>query len=286
MVTGNYSGNNIRSATLSKYTKTSQKQSSRIKGLNTSNLTVSIKNLSLKTGSNLNIILNRLSQSSEITASTVPEIEDPLLESTPYSRKIAACSFDKLAAKKYRGSSNSGTARGDAVVEPDLPLNPSETKILVTENVSKYSTVDVEDFGGYFSQVEPSNPSSYNSNFVAGTSSTPDVSNGRKVIIHEGFWTSNFGKAINRDCYMPTSHTDTPSLVDRINEDTRGSNNQGVFTVASNTSNTESEIIYERLDSSGLDLVEIETISSPSVWSNYSMSRGLAEEHGLNELIK
>lgn len=286
MISGNYSGSQLREATLPKYIENSHNQSSKINRLNTSDLNVSIENLSLKTSSNLNISLNQLTKPTEITTSSVPNIDDPLLQSTPYSRKINDCSFTKLASKRYTGTSNSGTVRGNAVVEPTLPLDPSQSEILVTENVTQYSTVNVEDFGGYFSQVEPSNPSSYNSNYVVGTSSTSGISNGSKVIIHEGFWTSNFGKAINQDCYMPTSHTDTPSIVDRINENTRGSINQGIFTVASDISDTESEIIYERLDSSGLDLIEIETISSPGAWPNYSMSRGLAEEQSLDELIK
>lgn len=248
----------------------------------------SVDNLTVRTSSTLEVSSSQgtVNYSLNHTAS-IMEVQDPLLDNTTYSRDINSCSFEHLGVKLYDGEISSGIVRGDAVVEPqDITSVTSQgSKILVTSDVTSYDQSEVEDFLGYFSVQEPVSPDNYNDNYTAGTSAMPDVESGEQVIIHSGFWKSNFETAIQTGCYMPSSLEETPDFTERLNEQRTGNSAEGIFTVVS-PSPSQSSIAYERVSSRSLSLVEIETVSETGEWPNFRISEHLAESNGLNELIK
>ena len=248
----------------------------------------SVNNLTVRTSSTLETKTSQgaVNYSLEHTAS-ITGVQDPLLDNTTYSRDINSCGFEHLAVKLYDGEVSSGTVRGDAVVEPQdiTSIASQDSKILVTSDVTGYDQSEVEDFLGYFSVQEPVSPDNYNDNYTAGTTALPDVESGEQVIIHSGLWSSNFETAIQTGCYMPSSLADTPTFTERLNEQVTGDSGGGIFTVVS-PSSSQSDIAYERVSSSSLNLVEIEAVSETEEWPDFRMSEQLAETIGLNELIK
>jgi len=286
--TGVYNSNRARKYTYTNWSKEVETESNRITETSLKGLNASVENLSVITESQFSVETYSKSRTFEIQHSEKLEgVEDPLLDDTTYAREIDACYFESLADKLYDVSSSSGTVRGPNVLEPSdaSSISSSGSKILVTNNVSSYNQSDVQNFLGYFSEHSPSNPGNYNSNYAAGASNTPQLDDGQNVIIHSGFWESNFEEAIDSGCYMPSPLQNTPSVLDRLNENTRGGTNQGLYTVLTpNTS--QSDIGYERLDGSGLSLVEIETVSESGAYPGFNMSMELADSTGLNGLIK
>lgn len=248
----------------------------------------SVDNLTVRTSSTLEAKSSQGAVNYSLGHTTsIIGVQDPLLDNTTYSRDINSCSFEHLAVRLYDGEISSGTVRGDAVVEPQdiTSITSQDSKILITSDVTGYDQSEVEDFLGYFSVQEPVSPDNYNDNYTAGTSAMPNVDSGDQVIIHSGFWESNFETGIETGCYMPSSLEETPDFTDRLNEQASGDSAEGIFTVIS-PSPSQSSIAYERISSRNLNLVEIETVSETREWPDFRISEQLAESIGMDELIK
>lgn len=265
--------------------------SSRIEDIELENLKVSAANVSLRTESIFKIELEDRNRTFRTVENRkVTNVTDPVLEGVE-SREINACSFDRLAEKQFLGSEYNGTARGLPVVEPaDASSNTVDNradKILFSSDVTNYSSSNVQEFAGYSSGNAPNNPGNYNEVFVVDSPYIPDFDSNQRAIIHEGLWKSNFARAQNNECYLPTSLEQTPSIPDRIENKTRGSTSQGIYTILSDLSSSESDIGYERKDATRLNDVSIEGVSTGQggTWPDYSMSESLAESTGLRDLV-
>jgi len=287
---GTYQSNRERISTYRNWTKEIENLSPKLNSTKLSNLNADIENLTVRTEADFNVDTQVKTVEKPVTSSKyIKDVEDPLLESTSYSRKIDYCGFDTLANKIFDNSDldeSNGTIRGKPIVEPtSLPTNSRNSKIVVSKNITNYTNTEVQDFAGYFSRYTPTSPENYNDNYAVGAASMPNISTGNRAIIKEGFWKSNFHEAIPQNCYIPSNLEETPSIYDRINESTRGDTNEGIFTVL-NPQPGESEIGYERLDNSSLNIVGIETVSESEAWPDFNMSESLAESEGLTELVK
>ena len=287
---GTYQSNQERTSTYINWTQKTQSQSTKIAATNLSNPNIEVENVSIRTRADLKIKTPEKTVKRSVTSSKyISNVEDPLLESASYSRKVNYCGFDSLANKILETSEldeSNGEVRGEAIVEPEpLPTSSRNSKIIITENISDYDETNTTDFAGYFSQKRPTSSGDYNDNYAVGTSSMPEISTGDGAIIKNGFWKSNFHKAITQNCYIPTKLEKAPSIYDRINESTRGNTNEGIYTVLQPQQN-KSDIGYERLDNSSLNIVGIETVSEPGAWPDFNMSENLADSEGLTELAK
>jgi hypothetical protein len=290
---GRYDGSLRQGSNYISWTQEIDRQSTRIMGTGLEGLNVSTVNLTVETESRFSLELQEINRTfTTVDRTEVYNVEDPLLDSIGIERDINACTFDNLAEKEYSGNSWNGTARGAPVVEPADPSTPDtrNNKILVTSDITQYSGQKnvVDDYAGYSSETQPSDPGSYNDVYVVGAPDTPSFGENQRAIIHEGLWKSNFFRTRDNGCYLPTAHTQTPSIAEKIEGETRGSTPQGAFTVLSIGSDSESEIGYERADASGLNLVQIKGVSTGEgeIWPNFRMSQGLAEELELFELVE
>jgi hypothetical protein len=289
---GMYEGSMEQSSHYLSWAQNVERQHTEIVDTGLEDLNVSTVNLTVETESRFTLEMKDRNRTFRTVDRTyIHGVEDPLLAGIGIQRDINACSFDRLADRAYMGTVSNGTARGTPVVEPSDPSNPGSRgqKVLVTSDITQYSGQEstTDDYAGYYSQNEPSDPGSYNDVYTAGGSGVPEFENNQRAIIHEGIWESNFFRTRDNECYLPTAHIDTPSIAERIEGETRGSTSQGTFTVLNVGSNSESEVGYERADSSGLSLVQIEGVSTGQgeIWSNFRMSQGLADEIGISALI-
>ena len=283
---GTYRGTVRQEANYLNWSNEAVKISSKIKAMHLRDLNISVQNLTVNTESEFNVSLNDRTRTFHTSGKRkVYGVEDPILQGID-TREIESCSFNRLAERVYTGSDANGTARGKTALEDISPQNEDE-KILLTSDVEKYNEGDVRDLAGYVSIAAPSDPSSYNDVYTVGIPDIPDFDSEERAIIHQGLWKSNFFRTRDNECYLPASHEKTPSIADRIENKTRGSASQGVFTVISTGGSSESEIGYERADKSGLNLRQINGVSTGEgeTWSNFRMSRGLAEELGLSSLM-
>jgi len=282
---GTYRGSFRQSANYRNWSEKVVSLSNNIQDVQLQNLTVRDENVTIVTESDFRISLKDRTRSFQTSGvRKVYGVEDPILEGID-SRNIDACTFDRVAELAYSASTQ-GTARGEPAIEDVNPSNEAE-RLLITSDVEKYAESDVDDLAGYFSVNSPSDPASYNNVYAVGGSSRPSFEPDQRVLIHQGLWKSNFFRARNSECYLPTAYQDAPAISDRIEGETRGSTPQGVFTVL-NPSSGVSDIGYQRADSSGIDLVSIEGVSTGEgeTWSDFRMGRGLAEGIGLSQLIE
>lgn len=285
---GRYKGVFLTSANFINWSEKVEKLSNKIGEVKLLGLNVSAVNTTVKASSLVEISLedrNRTFRAVERTDAY--GIEDPILASVD-SRTIDACPFDNLAERVYVGDYN-GTARGIPVFEPSTASGVSGAgqKILVTKDVTKYTASEVRDFAGYFSELKPASPGNYNSNYVTDTSSTPensDFEQNQRAIIHQGLWKSNFARVRNSECYLPASLDRVPSIADRVENKTRGTNPNGVFTLLNPSSG--SDVGYERVDPSGVNPVKVQGVSTGSgeTWPQFSMGEELVDSLGLSVL--
>ena len=257
-------------------------------------INISVENLTVSTSSET--VLEYPQTQVAYTAeheTNVSGVEDVLLDSIGYDTEIDPCRYTDLAVEGPEGAVTSGTSRGYPLIEPDDPsseLEP-ESHIIITSDITSYNNSTTANFAGYISENEPGQPSDYNSNYVIGTSSLPSFEDDQTAIIHQGVWKSNFERTIKDECFLSSGLQNTPSIEERMREEANGSSNQGIFTVLNasevSTSDSDSNIGYERIDSSGRELVSIEGVSTGDgiTWSYFRMSRELAEAKGASGLI-
>ncbi len=288
---GTYNGNRKTFNNYINWSEETEKYS-KIKNTEVENLNVSTVNLTIQTESDFKLELRDRNQSFKADYQRkVYGIEDPILSSID-KRDITPCSFEKLAYLDYTGGDYNGSARGKPVINPaDASSNTvsnRDKKILVTsDNITDYEKENVTQFAGYSTEEDPANPGNYNSNYVVNAPQVPSFESNQRAIIHEGLWKANLFRAKVNECYLPTAHQDTPSISERIENRTRGSETQGVYTLLE-PSNSESDIGYERKDTSSLTLVRLEGVSEGEgeIWSNFQMSNSLTDELGLAKLKK
>jgi hypothetical protein len=257
--------------------------SNRVHQVKVSDLNVSTSNLSIVVKSDFRLELDDVNRSFQTTTyRQVSGVKDSLLTGTA-DRNITACSFDRIAYKPLSGySDDNGTARG-------IPVNDTESieddEILVVENVSEFDSNKVLGMEGFFSTWKPENPSDYNDNYVIGDS-VPEFQEGQRAIIHEGLWKSNFNRT-RGNCYLPTSLNRAPGISERIEGEQTGDSDQGVFTVLQDFNSSESDIGFERVNEpGGVTGIQGVTSGEGKVWEKFNMSKELAEEQGLSDLIQ
>lgn len=263
---------------------------SKIKNAKVENLNVSASNLTIETESKFRLEMDNRNHTFRADYERkVYGVEDPILSGID-TRDIEPCSFEEIAYREYTGGGYNGSARGKPVINPadasSATVSNRGEKILVTsDNITDYNEGRVDNFAGYSTEQDPANPENYNSNYVVNAPKVPQFESNQRALIHEGLWKANFFRIKNNKCYLSTAHQDTPSIPDRIENKTRGSTSQGVFTVVE-PSASESDIGYERKDSSGLTLVELEGVSTGSgeIWSDFRISDSLAIKLGLEKL--
>lgn len=289
---GTYQGTRETSNNYLNWSRKVENVSSRIENTELENLKVSAINLSLKTSSTFSIELNDRNRTFRtVEKRKVSNVTDPILESIE-GREINACSFNRLAEKQFLGSEYNGTARGLPVIEPadasSSTVSNRRQKIILSSDITNYSSSNVREFAGYSSGNVPSNPGNYNDAFVVNSPYIPNFNQNQRALIHEGLWKSNFNKTRNNECYLPTSLEEAPSISDRIENKTRGSTPQGIYTILSTLSSSDPDVGYERKNATGLNPVEIYGVSmgQGETWPDYSMSQLLAEKTGLSDLIK
>lgn len=256
-----------------------------------SNLTISTTNLSVETNSQFKLDFDRVNYTIEAEQSReIYDVKDPILENIE-SRNMTACSYTELAKKQFSGSDYNGTARGKPAIEADdVPGNNDE--ILVTSQITgNYSTSNVQQYAGYVTEEEnfgTESPEDYNDNYVVGVGSLPEFSDSQRALIHQGLWKSNFFTTRNNECYLPTSLEQAPGISDRIENKTRGSRSEGIYTILDNLDSSSSDIGYERKNSSDVNSVGIEGVSSGDgeTWTDFSMGESLAIDTGLSKLIE
>lgn len=248
-------------------------------------------NFTLNTSSNLTVDTEKGGFTARIESSTeIKQVKDPLLDEISYQTEIEACNFNKLAERVSTAEWN-GTARGKPVKKaPGNIDSPYGEKILVTTDITQYDNDTTRQLAGYVSETDPTRPGKYNDNYVVGVSSTPDFENRQNALINDGLWKTNFERVIEARCYLSTSLDAAPSVKNRIEDRSRGENSQGIFTVLNASEvgeTTDSDIGYERVNSTGLNLEQIEGISTGEglTWPYFRMSQKLAEQHGLGDLI-
>lgn len=283
---GAFNSINYRNATTQNWASTAVNQSNRLREISMTNFEAEIDDLTVATTSQMKIQIHDFNQTRNTSdRAPVRDVEDFMLQENGFDKEINRCSFDNLAERLYTGNQSSGTVRAPAAVEPESLGSTDNNKIIVTSNISEYPDSEVNSFAGYFSQYQPENPSNYNDNHTVGTPAMPDVENGQHTIIHQGFWQSNFEEAISTGCYMPTDLEEAPSVVDRINNETRGSSGQGGYTVLSPVS-AEPDVGYQRVDGSGISVESIETVSESGAYPDFLIGRSLVEAEGFSDLIK
>jgi hypothetical protein len=286
---GIYEGNPETSHNYINWSKEVEKYS-QIKNIELENLNVTAINLSIKTESNFKLELGDRNHSFNADyRRKVYGVEDPILSSID-KRDIKPCSFEKLASLQYTGGNYNGSARGKPVINPaDASLttisNKAEKILLTSDNITDYEENALNMFAGYSTEEDPAKPGDYNSNYVVNAPRVPDFESKQRAIIHEGLWKANFFRAQNNECYLPTANQDTPSMTDRIENKTRGSTNQGIYTLVEPVA-SESDVGYERKDGSSLALTKLEGVSKGEgeTWVDFQMSNSLANQIGLNRL--
>lgn len=229
------------------------------------------------------------------TTSRIEGVSDPLASDLGLEREINSCGFDNLAELRVSGSERNGVARGDPLTDGERApgvANNKDIKILVTSDVTQYQNTTIKQFAGYVSEEAPSSPREYNDNYIAGTQFLPIIQTGQNVIINDdGAWLSNINRTISSECYLLSDLERTPSVEERILGNPSGASSGGVYTLIDGSQTgrdpAESNAIYERLNQSDLDLVEIEGVSSGEgfISSNFRLSRSLAQESGISDLI-
>lgn len=222
------------------------------------------------------------------------DVDDPLLSNIGYNSTITKCGYRSLAEKAGTGSNVSGVARGFPEVNPSS-LTPSSREILITDDVTRYASSSVQNYAGYVSVVNPSNPGNYNSNHVAGTSNITSFESGQMVLISDqatkpGYWKTNVHRTIENNCYISVPLESAPSVSDRFENSSRGSSSNGVLTVLNASevgqSSSESNIGFERVERPS-DLVGISGITTGDgiTKSYFRMNRSTARSTGLGPLI-
>lgn len=261
--------------------------SSKIENTGLSNLNISSNNLSVITKSRFKLVLNN----GNYTLATenkrkISGVTDPMLENIE-TREMNACTHTKLARKHSTGDDYNGTARGKPIIEPSDASAGESVEILVASQITNYTASNVQQYAGYVTEEDFGSPGNYNDNYVIGVESLPEFSKDQRVLIHEGFWKSNFFRTRDNECYLPTAFEDAPGISDRIENKTRGSDPEGIFTVLDSPyTGGESDIGYERVNSSGITPKEVSGVSAGEgeVWSKFRMGENLISELGLDEL--
>ncbi len=294
---GSYKGIN-QPVSLERFSNKTRNLSNKIEELQINITDVKSENFTISVDSSTRISFASLAQVQDTsTEFEINNVSDTLLSRYGYNSNISRCSYTKFANKIGSGSNVNGTARGDPEVTPSS-LSPDSREVLVTTDVTQYSTTDVTNYAGFISSGNPSNPSTYNQNYVTGLPSLPSFKPLQRVLLHEnpsssnsGAWKSNIYSTISSGCYIPTSIKSAPSVEERIENKSRGVDEDGLVTIINasslGTDSSESNIGFERVDKPS-DLVEIEGVSEgEGVIKNYfRVNRSTAQSVGLQPLIK
>lgn len=174
---------------------------------------------------------------------------DPLLESESggaFTPQYSYCGFEQPATQLGTGSSSSNNiSHGYAAVEPQdiSAVDHSDSRILVVENASKYSSVELDSFSGVITKEG----SIENGNYAEVEGIDLNVTDGTSIIINQDeVWKSHFRKMIDDNCYVKNSNA--PGVFDRM-EGNFSSSNNGITTFVNDTSGSgnpnEAYIFYD-----------------------------------------
>lgn len=249
---------------------------------------VDINKLSIRTQSRISFRTHYRNYSREINFSVkISNVPDPLFYNTSNSRNMTYCGYDSIAVNIYNKSNTkdySGKARAK-IETPPISYENSSDKILLSRNVTTYNKSNVANFDGYVSKIKPDNPKDYNENYLVGLNYLPELKQGNSVILYEGLWDSNFNRSIISNCYMSTNLNRAPSIHERLNNESEGDSEYGIYTITEPKQNI-SDAGFERLNNLKDNLTGIHTVTKPNSWENFKISEELAESEDIGPLLK
>lgn len=264
--------------------------------LNVTNLEV--ENFTVSVSSDARISTDNMVREMDVESSyDVMNLTDPLMSSIGYDSTIEECAFETLVNYEGSGSKVNGTARGVPEKNP-MTISPDPQEIFLGD-ITQYGPGQISGYAGYVSTASVSNPGSYNDNYVIGASSLPDLEQNQNIIIHDsgpnsGYWKSNLIRLIKENCYLATSLRTAPSISDRFENESRGNERDGVFTLVdiseasqATPDPSESNVGYERVDKP-TNLVQISGVSTGDgiVNSSFRINESSARSAGLGDIIK
>lgn len=201
------------------------------------------------------------SYSGEISGKTGLRGPDPLLTlRTGEDHSYRYCGFDRPFRKLATGTGGD-TAWGHAY-SGDPGEAPSGDLIFVTENASKYSSDQLDQFNGVISE-KASVPSG---DYADASYLEVELPPGASVILHEGdVWRSHARKAIENGCYLENS--EAPGVYNRM-ENSTSSSPQGIVKLIDTADSNPSEA-YLNASTISTGLNEVPGVT----WTDYGDER-------------